>query len=118
VDIAELSKDFLDLCRTGDFRAPGAKYHSPDVVSIEPEGPNPVLRGREAVHAKSVWWYETHEIHTWDVFGPFVHGDQFTARFIIDFTYTKTGDRQKIEEIAVYTVRGDEIVEERFFYEI
>jgi hypothetical protein len=43
-----------------------------------------------------------------------VHGDQFVVRFKIDMT-PKGGQRMSLDEVGLYTVKNDKIIEERFF---
>jgi len=47
--------------------------------------------------------------------GPYIHGQQFVVRFTMDLT-PKGGARTTVDEMGIYSVQGDEIVEERFFY--
>jgi ketosteroid isomerase-like protein len=116
---AELAADFVAICKTGDFAAPGQKYWADDVISIEagaPPGMDPATHGKAAAIAKGEWWAGAHDIHSADTFGPYVNGDQFTVRFVIDVTFKQTGARNTMDEIALYTVKDGKIVEERFFY--
>jgi hypothetical protein len=113
---AEIAADFAAMCIRGDWDAAGEKYWSPDIVSIEAAGPEPVARGLDAVHAKGEWWYSNHDIHSVEAAGPFVNGDQFIMRFKMDLTFKPTGERTQMEEEALYTVKEGKVVEERFFY--
>jgi hypothetical protein len=115
--IAELAKDFTDLLKRGNDEAAAKKYNADDIVSYEAqEGPMAVSRGREALKQKGDWWRENHEVHGGSVDGPFVNGDQFAVRLKYDLTPKSTGERVTMEEVALYTVKGDKITEERFFY--
>jgi ketosteroid isomerase-like protein len=116
MDTQAVAKDFTALCAAGKGEEAGAKYWSDDVVSIENmPGDMQRLQGRKAVKAKGDWWVANHEVHKFDVTGPYVNGDQFAVRFNIDVT-PKGGQRMQMEEIGLYTVRGGKIVEERFLY--
>jgi ketosteroid isomerase-like protein len=114
--IDEIAQRFTALCREGRFSEAGETFWSPDVVSIEPMGPEPVARGLDALRAKHAWWEQNNEVHGSEVHGPYVHGDQFAVRFVIDTTTKATGQRMRLEEIGLYTVRDGKVVEERFFY--
>ncbi|MFZ4070513.1 MAG: SnoaL-like domain-containing protein [Caulobacterales bacterium] len=115
--IADIAKDFTDLCAAGEFEKAGEKYWAADVVSIEPmEGPMQVAKGIDAVRGKGAWWYANHEIHSTSAHGPFVNGDQFAVRFDMDVTQKESAQRIQMQEVALYTVRDGKIVEERFFY--
>jgi ketosteroid isomerase-like protein len=111
----EIADAFTALCRDGKEREAADRFWSDDVVSIEAmEGPMARLQGREAVLAKHAWWAENAEMHGGSVEGPWVNGDQFAVRFTMDVTM-KGQDRSQMAEIALYTVKGDKVVEERFF---
>tara|TARA_B110001454_G_scaffold96783_1_gene91639 strand:- start:1856 stop:2221 length:366 start_codon:yes stop_codon:yes gene_type:complete len=116
---AEIAADYAALCKAGKSDEAGNKYWADDVVSIEAGGPpesDTVTRGIEAVRAKGVWWYANHEMHSFTAEGPYVNGDQFAMRYSIDVTFKPTGARIQMDEIALYTVAGGKVVEERFFY--
>lgn len=93
------------------------KYWSDDVVSYEAPGvdsPFAVCEGREAVEAKHKWWDENTEVHSAKFEGPFLHGDTFAGIFEIDVTMEGMG-RSTMREVALFTVKDGQIVEERFF---
>jgi ketosteroid isomerase-like protein len=48
--------------------------------------------------------------------GPFINGDEFAVRFVMDLTFKETGDRRQMDEIAFYRLKDGKIAEERFFY--
>ncbi len=115
--IAEIAKDFTDLLKRGDDEAAASKYNADDIVSYEAqEGQMAVSRGRQALKQKGDWWRENHEVHGGSVEGPFVNGDQFAVRLKYDLTPKATGRRVTMEEVALYTVKGGKITEERCFY--
>ena len=112
----ELAQAFTALLKAGKFEEAGHAYWSDDIVSMEPmEGDMARLQGRKAVDAKGAWWYANHEIHSVKVEGPYTHGQQFVLRFTMDVT-PKGGARMAMDEMGLYTVQGDKIVEERFFF--
>lgn len=113
---AEIAADFAAMCIAGEWDDAGKKYWSPDIVSVEAQGPDPVAHGLAAVHAKGEWWYANHEIHSVEASGPFVNGDQFIMRFKMDLTFKPSGERMQNDEDGLYTVKDGKIVEERFFY--
>lgn len=113
----EIADGFTALCKAGEFDAAGAKYWSQDVVSIEAmEGDMARIEGLDGVKAKGDWWSANHEIHAFETEGPFVEGDQFALVFRIDVTRKESGERVKMDEVGLYTVRDGKIVEERFMY--
>lgn len=111
-----VADQFTALCKAGRFDEAGDTFWAEDVVSLEP-GDAAMARaeGRAAVRAKGDWWVQNHEVHSMTTEGPQVNGDQFTVRYAFDVT-PKGGERQQMDEIALYTVRDGKIVEERFFY--
>ena len=116
---AEVAKDLVELCRAGKFGESGEKYWADDVVSVEAGGPagmDPVSRGKAAARGKGEWWTNAHDIHSVDAHGPYVNGDQFTVRFVMDVTVKESGQRMQMDEIGLYTLRDGKIAEERFFY--
>ena len=113
---AELAKDFTALCAAGNFNEAGEKYWSEDVASTEAFGEPATVHGLAAVRGKSAWWYGAHDIHSTEAHGPYVNGDQFAVRFVMDITVKESGARMKMDEVGVYTVKDGKITEERFFY--
>ncbi len=71
--------------------------------------------GLAEVKGKSEWWAANHEVHGFTTEGPYVNGDAFVLKFTIDVTQKANGQRFKGEEMALYTVKDEKIVEERFF---
>jgi hypothetical protein len=115
MDTRGIACGLVALCRNGKFAESGEKYWADDVVSVEMAGAEAVSRGKAAVRAKGVWWAGAHEVHGVRVEGPWVNGEQFTVRFILDVTNKQNGHRMSIDEIALYTLKGGKIAEERFF---
>jgi hypothetical protein len=113
--VADVAKDMTNLCRQGKLDEAAAKYYSQDIVSIEAHGENRQVQGMDAIRKKSEWWDENFEVNGIDVVGPFINGNDFSVNFKFETINKKNGERMMMEEIAVYTVRDDKIVEERFF---
>ena len=113
----EVAEAFTALCRENRGEEAARRFWSDQVVSIEPmDGPMARLEGRGAVLEKHAWWERTFEVHGGSVDGPWVHGDQFAVGFTLDATNRETGERARMSEIGLYTVRDGAVVEERFFY--
>jgi hypothetical protein len=66
---------------------------------------------------------ENNTIHGETLRGPFFCGDhnanfgQFAVFHTLDVTRKSSGQRQTIEEVALYTAKGDKITREEFFYD-
>ena len=112
----EIAHDLVALCQQGKFDEAGEKYWADDVVSVEAMGEEAESRGKQAARAKGEWWSNNHEVHDTKVEGPYVNGDEFTVRFVMDITDKTNGQRTKMDEIALYRLKGGKIAEERFFY--
>jgi len=55
-------------------------------------------------------------VHSAIVDGPYPNGDRFAVRFSFDITRKATGERVKMDEVTLYTVRNGKIIREEFFY--
>lgn len=112
----DIANDLVALCKQGRFEEAGEKYWAEDIVSIEAmPGDMHEMRGKQAVRGKGDWWTKNTEVHSVEVDGPYVNGDQFVVHYKMDVTPKQNGGRQIMDEVGVYTVRGDKIAEERFF---
>ncbi|MCH2458815.1 nuclear transport factor 2 family protein [Henriciella marina] len=91
-----------------------------DCVSVEsapPPGGSAEACGIEAIKGKWAWWEDNHDVHETEAHGPYLHGDdRFGVVFTIDVTDKSSGERVKMQEIALYTVNDGKIVREEFFY--
>ncbi|MGL5447937.1 MAG: SnoaL-like domain-containing protein [Rhabdaerophilum sp.] len=113
----ETAEAFTAMLKAGDHEGAATKFNAEDIVSYEAmEGPMAVCKGRDAVKAKSDWWYANHEIHSASAEGPHVNGNQFVVHFQMDITAKETGQRMQMAEVGLYTVKDGKIVEEKFFY--
>jgi len=113
---ADVAAKFSEALKAGNFQE-AETFWSEDVVSLEAhDGPMREARGRAAVHAKGEQWIANHDVHNFEAFGPYVNGDQFALRFRGEIVSKATGERMQMDEVGLYTVRDDRIVEERFFY--
>ena len=113
----DIANDLVAMCREGKWEESGEKYWADDVISVEfSGGDDAVAKGKDAVRGKSQWFMGAHEIHSANVEGPWVNGEQFIVRFGMDMTNKESGQRMQMQEAALYTVRGGKIVEERFFF--
>jgi ketosteroid isomerase-like protein len=113
----DVASSFTALLKEGKHDEAAARYNADDIVSYENmDGPMQVCRGKDAVKQKGDWWVSSHDVHEMSSEGPYVNGDQFAVRFYVDATVKETGERRKMHEVGVYTVKDGKIAEERFFY--
>lgn len=119
----EIGKKLVDLCKAGKAREAMETLYAPNIVSVEAMAGSPTMpqrmEGLSAVKGKADWWEKNHEVHKAEVEGPWPHGDRFIVRFKYDVTAKAgpmAGKRMTMDETALYTVKGDKIVQEEFFY--
>jgi ketosteroid isomerase-like protein len=112
----DVAREVAALLAAGKDDEVGERFWSADVRSLEAPGPIPSAEGLEATRAKAEQFVAEHDVHSAQIRGPYVHGDQFSLHLAYDMTRKATGERFGFEEIALYTVRDGKIVEERFFY--
>lgn len=113
---SEVGNGLVELCKKGDLMGAMGTYYAPDIVSAEAMGEPKEVRGIDAIHAKNEWWQNTYTIDSAEISGPYVNGDQFSVGYKFETTNKQTGEKKTMDEIAVYAVKNDKIVEERFFY--
>jgi hypothetical protein len=122
--LAEIASDYAALMAAGKTLTAAERYWASDIVALEPakSGSNDpaVATGKPAALARLKRWLDDNAMSEVLIDGPFITGDQFAL--FIDMEITRltngraTGKREPFSEIATYTVRDGQIVEERFFY--
>lgn len=118
---AQVAQELAALCREGRNLDAVNKLYSPRIVSIEPVGDENMpaeMSGLDAIRQKHEWWYENNEIHSANVNGPFVGENQFAVQYDFETTFKPTGQRSRMIEMALYTVKDGKIVREEFFYNV
>ncbi len=119
--IEEIARDFTAMLRAGRFEAAGDRYWAPDVTSIEPadlpSGIRATALGIDAARNKCRARFGGARIDEIGIDGPFVTGNQFALFLDMVVVDPASGARQPFTEIALYTVRGGRIAEERYFYD-
>ncbi|HEY3329220.1 MAG TPA: nuclear transport factor 2 family protein [Capsulimonadaceae bacterium] len=110
----EVATGLVSLVKECKLTEASEKYYSPNIVSTEPYGEPATVKGIDAVHGKNEWWHSNYEMHGCDVEGPYVNGDTFAVKYGFDVTEKKTGKRNLLSELAVYTVADGKIVDEKF----
>jgi hypothetical protein len=114
----EVGKKYVALCKEGKFEE-CFELFAKDAVSVEagaPPGMDRAAKGLEAIKAKGKWWYDNHEVHKAEVFGPYPHDDRFAVRFVFDITNKPTNRRLTMDEVGLFTVVDGRITKEEFFY--
>ncbi len=116
MSLQTVAAKFVELCNQGKNFDVMRTLYAPDIVSVEGDGSE--TAGQAAVIQKSERWAAANEIHGEKVRGPYFNGpNEFAVHITFEVTPKATGTRITLEEVAVYTVKGDRITRERFFYE-
>ena len=120
----EVGQRLAELCRQGKNLEAVNELYSPDVVSIEVRGHDHMparMEGIDAIRGKNQWWVDNHEIHGWEVRGPWPKDDRVILVMKVDCTPSVgpfAGKRMQFEEAGLYTVRDGKVVQEEFFYQM
>jgi hypothetical protein len=117
-----IAKRLIELCRQGQGDQAQQELYAEDVISVEMDGlPNGApsrVEGMPAVREKSKQFRaDIVEVHGRTVSDPVVVGTWFALTMTMDVTFRERG-RVNLEEVCVYRVRGDKIVQEQFFYDM
>lgn len=122
MSVIEIANQLIAFCKEGKNLEAINTLYAEDVESIEAAdspGGERVTKGIEGVRGKNKWWGENHEIHEASVEGPWPHGDdRFALRFFYDVTNKPSGQRLKMDEIAVFTTANGKVIREEFFYKM
>lgn len=115
----EVANRLVELCRQEKHPQAQEELYHKDIVSVEDEKSGaPVIKGMDAIRAKTVAWDESVvEIHNALVSDPIVSGNHFAVTMENDISFKDKG-RIQINEICVYEVQRGKIVREQFFYDM
>jgi ketosteroid isomerase-like protein len=115
----DIANKLVALCREGRNDEALTSLYAEHAVSVEagaPPGGDAESKGLQAIRGKGEWWRDNHEVHSASVTGPWPHGNRFIVGFQVDVTFKPSGQRMKMDEVALYTVENGKIVREEFFY--
>jgi hypothetical protein len=111
----DIVEEFAKRLENGDFIGAIEDYCTPDAVTYE-NNTAPTV-GRDALVAKERGVLAmSKEVKAVRIGPSLIEGDQVATRWTFSFTNAE-GVTRTLEEIAWQTWRGDQIVEERFFYD-
>ena len=116
---AAVAQELVDLCRAGRNLEAVDRLYANSIVSVEAVGNEKMpaeISGIATVRAKNEWWASNNEVHSSEVNGPFLGESQFAVQHVYDFTPRGSGQRKRMTEMALYTVKDGKIVREQFFY--
>ena len=115
----DIANQLVELCKADKNIQAIQTLYADDAVSFEAE-PMPdgsaCVKGKQAIIAKNEWWLANHDVHEETIYGPYPHGDRFAVAICMEASPKETGQRMKMEEVALYTVENGKIVKEEFFY--
>ena len=119
-DLVNLGREFVQAMQKRRGIAHVDEIYAESAESVEavvPPGRDVrIAKGRDAIKAKREDWVATHDIHTLDADGPYVHPpNRFGVRFEAEVTQKATGRKMTLREVAVYSVEDGKIVREEFF---
>jgi SnoaL-like domain len=111
----------VELCNSGASEQAVDELYSDRIVSIEGQGSDEMparMEGFAAIRKKGEWWFANHEVHAMKASGPFCghRDDQFVVQFDIDITPKASGQRTRMSEVGIYTVKGGKVAQEEFLY--
>ena len=120
---AEIGNKLVELCNAGKGLDAVDTLYDEKIVSIEAQGSEEMparMEGIQAIRGKNSWWYENHDVHKSAATGPFCghRDDQFAVLFELDATFKPSGQRQQMNEVAIYTVAGGKVVQEEFLFRV
>ena len=120
MSVETVAGKFMELVNQGKHFEVMRGMYSADMVSVEGDGKETV--GKEPVIRKSEVFQANHILHGQKLRGPFYCGDpkanagRFAVYSVLDYTPKAGGERRAQEEVGLYTVKGDKIAREEFFY--
>jgi hypothetical protein len=113
----EVAQKVVELVRKQAWHEALDTLYDKDIVSIEArtsDGESPEKRGIAEVRAKTDWWLNAMEVHSFKANGPFVAHDRFVVQYDADVTEKNSKKRFQLSEVGVYTVKNGKIVREEF----
>jgi hypothetical protein len=119
IETNEIAQKYVTLCKQGKFEACLRELFSKDAVSVEafaPPGAGRSTSGLPAIVAKGEAWARDHEIHAFELSGPFPLDQRFAVYFRFDVTNKPSQRRLAMEEVGLFTIEDGKIVREEFFY--
>jgi hypothetical protein len=111
----EIAMRLVEMNRANDHETVYKELYSPEAESIENwDGTSRTYKGMEEISKKATDWFSNViEIHETLCSEPLIADNSFAVTFYMDISY-KEGGRQKMTELAVYTVADGKIIKEEF----
>jgi ketosteroid isomerase-like protein len=122
MNIEQIAKRLVELCRKGEHEKAQRELYADDAVSVEapgsPQGALGDVKGLPAILEKGHKFQAMLEqVHGSEVSDAVIGGNWFAISMTLDATMKERG-RVNMKEICVYQVRNGKIASERFFYDL
>ena len=120
MSVETVALKFMELCNQGKHFEVMRSMYAPEMVSVEGDGRETV--GKEPVIRKSELFQGNNILHGQKLRGAFFCGDpnagsgRFAVYSLLEYTPKAGGERRTQEEVGLYTVKGNQITREEFFY--
>ena len=117
--VKEVAQKLVQLSREGNIQACYDQLYSDEILSIEPETFDGIqkAKGLEAVMLKlKEVAVSVEKVHSTEIGDPIVAGNHFALRWKVVMTNKNANEKSIVDEIAVFEVKNDKIVQEQFFY--
>lgn len=115
----EVAAELVAGCRENRTVANLDTLYAQDAVSVEAAdmGNGRETHGIAGIKGKHEWWDSAFEVLEANVSDPMPNGeDRFAVIFEMKTKNKETGLVEDMKEVALYTVSGDKICKEEFFY--
>ena len=112
--IKKIAHQLIRLCQSGQFEKAYNTLFADNAISIEPDGI--ITDGLSAILKKSESFKTDIEFVSCTFERPQFAGNYFSMIQTYHSLIRKTSEKKKMQEIVVYKVENEQIVEERFFY--
>src|SRR6188474_152938 len=103
MSVETVARKFMELCNQGKHFEVMRTMYAPEMVSVEANGREYV--GKDAViHKSEVFLGDANAV-----------SGRFAVYTAIEFSPKSGGERQRHEEVGLYTVKNDKMTREEFF---
>jgi hypothetical protein len=112
--VQQIAHRLIELSRQKQFNMARKELYAEDAVSIEAD--NKMITGLTAMAEKEKNWHNSiEEIHDITFSKPLISGNFFSIAITWDLTY-KGKERGGWNEIAIFEVKDQKVVLEKFYY--
>ena len=109
-----LVEDFIRTIERGEFLEALARFYAEDMTAQENDLPPRVGRAAQVANEEAALKHMRFD--TIKAVSYLVDGDRVAINYLFEMTNV-TGERFRLDEVAYQLWRGDQIVQERYFYD-